>query len=640
MSAGLSGHVPQRVHTSTARGAAMTRWLMITLPVYVLVSGLCYYAAFLLRLDFELSSLYPDVFLHSLPLVLAAKLLAFWFSGDWQRDPRYYGLQDVLSFVTASAVATASLFLLNCTGAIGTGASLPIPRSVIVIDGVLQIAAFGLVRAAPRIFRETVGPAFSSSGRLRTLIYGGDQEGIGILKALQTSNREYKVVGFVSPYPNSSGRIAGVRVYRPEGGWRNLVEQLRANCLLIPSDVPRRTIRAIISDCAGLGVEVHVIPGVTDIARGRFCLGVRDIAIADLLRRQPAILDRREIGDSLAGKRVLVTGAAGSIGSELCRQLLDYAPASLILADQSELGIFNLEQEFRGRVGDATGLHPVMADISDGQGIERVICEHRPQVIFHAAAYKHVPLLETNVQAAVRNNVLGTKLMADLAVAFEVEQFVLVSTDKAVHPSSVMGATKFLAEKYVQSLSIDPTCRFITVRFGNVLNSTGSVIPTFRRQIESGGPVTVTHPEMRRFFMSIPEACELVLQAGAIGRSGDVFVFEMGDAVKIVDLAKHMIRLSGQRFPDDIDIVYTGPRPGEKLHEQLFYHSEQGFKKVRDKIFRARPVRPDAMGVRQDLMRLAATLGGTPDETRDELWRIVNRYINGAELRPRQRVAA
>ena len=339
--------------------------------------------------------------------------------------------------------------------------------------------------------------------------------------------------------------------------------------------------------------------------------------------------------------RVLVTGGAGSIGSELCRQIRSLKPTSLIIVDQSEIGVFTIEQEFRASRPDQVELHFVMADILDEGTMSRVMEQHRPEIIFHAAAYKHVPLMEDNPQAAVLNNVMGTKAVVDLADRFDVERFVMISTDKAVRPTSVMGATKLIAEKYLQSVAAESLTKFVAVRFGNVLNSVGSVVPTFRRQIEEGGPVTVTHPDMTRFFMTIPEAVQLVLQAGAIGRSGDVLILDMGEPVKIVDLARDLILLSGLRYPDDIDITFTGMRPGEKLYEELFYASESGAKKVHEKIYTGSAENvPPLTAVIADIRRLEQAAYGERDHMLETLQDVVATYSDSEWVPSRLKAAA
>ena len=332
-------------------------------------------------------------------------------------------------------------------------------------------------------------------------------------------------------------------------------------------------------------MKAHVIPAINEIVDGRVKLSIRDVTISDLLRREPTQLDMDEIAKYITDKIVLVSGAAGSIGSELCRQILDFNPTKLILVDQSEFGVFQIEQEFTAKPVEDVELVYAIADVNDQATLSRIFSEHQPDLVFHAAAYKHVPLMEENPQIAIRNNVLGTKSVVDLADRFGVERFVLISTDKAVRPTSVMGSTKLVAEKYLQAVAANSKTQFITVRFGNVLNSAGSVVPTFRRQILAGGPVTVTHPDMTRFFMTIPEAVQLVLQAGAVGESGQVLILDMGEPVKIFDLARDMINLSGLRYPDDVDIVFTGLRPGEKMYEELFYGNEKHAQKVHAKIF-------------------------------------------------------
>jgi len=336
---------------------------------------------------------------------------------------------------------------------------------------------------------------------------------------------------------------------------------------------------------------------------------------------------------------IMVTGASGSIGSEVCRQLLNFGPRKIILLDQSEFGIFQMEQEFLALQKNQSATLPqlefIVEDITDREAMSRIFMLHRPAVVFHAAAYKHVPLMESNPQAAVRNNIFGTQVLVDVADKFSVERFVMISTDKAVRPTNVMGATKLIAEQYLHSVASYSKTRFITVRFGNVLNSAGSVVPTFRRQIEEGGPVTVTDPEMLRYFMTIPEAVQLVLQSGAIGRTGDVLILDMGEPVRIVDLAKDMIRLSGQRYPDDIDIVYTGLRPGEKLYEELFYETEQDAVRIHEKIFRApRESDTGAMSMKDELALLARHLNSGREELREVLWQVTSMIVERSSVRP------
>ncbi len=563
----------------------MKHRLAAILPVHFLVFWFCYAASTALRFDFDVPQLFREVFWTTLPLVMLVKFAACWATAEWRRTFRYVTVLDLV-FVGLGSIGAAAV-LLACNLLLPEASR--IPRSILLVDALLSLLLLTTVRFAYRTWMEILSPLMKRKGRSRTLIYGVDSQSIGILQmlsAMHSTRLPFRVVGFVSETARRhTSLIAGVRVHNPSQGWEEICEESRARNLLIPGSVPGRVVRSILRDCANAGVKVHIIPTVDEMVGGRFKLAARDVTVSDLLRREPNRLDMDSIKGYVTGRRVMVTGGAGSIGSELCRQLLALNPEMLLIYDQSEFGVFTMEQEFVKRERSAEQIRYFVADILDENTLNRVLSEHQPQIIFHAAAYKHVPLMEDNPQAAITNNVLGTKAVADAARRHGVERFVQISTDKAVRPSSVMGATKLIAEKYVQSLSRLGDTSFITVRFGNVLNSMGSVVPTFRKQIEIGGPISVTHPDMQRFFMTIPEAVQLVIQAGAVGSSGDVLILDMGDPVKIVDLAKDMIMLSGLRYPEDIDIEFTGLRPGEKLYEELFYETETGAKKVHEKIF-------------------------------------------------------
>jgi FlaA1/EpsC-like NDP-sugar epimerase len=424
-------------------------------------------------------------------------------------------------------------------------------------------------------------------------------------------------------------------------GWKALRAKTRAKHLLIPGGTSGRVVRELLHSCAAENLRVHVIPMVDDLVDGRFTLGVRDVTVGDLLRREPNQLDPESIRKCVTDRRVLVTGGAGSIGSELCRQLWDLRPESLTVFDQSEYAVFCLEREFAAQYGTLDSVRFVVGDVLDETTLDRVFRECRPEVVYHAAAYKHVPLMEDNPQSAISNNVFGTKAVADAAHRAKVERFVLISTDKAVRPSSVMGATKLMAERYVQALSKTSDTSYMIVRFGNVLNSLGSVVPTFRKQILAGGPITVTHPEMKRFFMTIPEAVQLVIQAGAIGPSGRVMILDMGEPVKIVDLARDLILLSGLRYPDDIDIVFSGVRAGEKMEEELFYPTETGSTPIHDKIFCGAPNEGLSMlKVLADLAQLEASFGGSAIHAKEQLRTVVERHADRTWLEVPQARAA
>lgn len=620
----------------------MRNRLAALVPVYGLVLATCYAAAYQLRFDFNVPSHFHSVFWMSLPFVLLLKAAGCVATGEWRRTFRYASVSDIASLGVMTAGTTVLFWLFNLMP-LGPHA---VPRGIILIDAVLSVMTLGFLRVAARTHTEYLRPTLEGRRRVPTLIYGVRGESIGILRMLHTTavsgGHDYRVVGFVdSDSRTQKSLIAGVPVFAEQDGWESLVKRTGARRLLIPAGLPGKAARALLRECADFGLTVHVIPGVDEIVDGRFKLGIRDLTVSDLLRREPNQLDMDAIRGYVTGRRVLVTGGAGSIGSELCRQIRKLRPASLVIVDQSEVGIFTIEQEFR--TSSKRGIDPqfVIADIVDEATMSRVMEQHRPDIIFHAAAYKHVPLMEDNPQAAVINNIVGTRTVIDLAEKYDVQRFVMISTDKAVRPTSVMGATKLIAEKYLQSVAATSHTKYVAVRFGNVLNSAGSVVPTFRKQIERGGPITVTHPKMERFFMTIPEAVQLVLQAGAIGNSGEVLILDMGEPVKIVDLAKDLILLSGLKYPDDIDIKFTGTRPGEKLYEELFYASESGAKKVHEKIYSgcAEDV-PPLPAILFDIRRLEDAAFGSNAEMLKTLQEIVAQYTDSEWVPARLKAAA
>ena len=620
----------------------MKHRLAAILPVYFVVLAACYAAAYQLRFEFAVPQTFRIVFWTSLPFVLALKAAGCAITGEWRRTFRYASVNDIasLGMMTLGTTACFCFFNLMPFG------PQSVPRSVILIDALLSLLTLGFLRVAVRTHAEVLRPSLRGRHRAPTLIYGVQKDSIGILRMLNTTSssgsHDYRVVGFVDSDSHAQkSLIAGLPVFAEQDGWETLVRKTRAKQLLIPGGTPGQEARALLRDCAKADVKVHVIPAVDEIVDGRFKLAIRDLTVSDLLRREPNQLDMASIRAYVTGRRVLVTGGAGSIGSELCRQIRDLRPESLVIVDQSEIGVFTIEQEFKQSLTDDVPIHFVMADILDEGTMSRIMETHQPQIMFHAAAYKHVPLMEDNPQAAVLNNVMGTKAVVDLADKYDVERFVMVSTDKAVRPTSVMGATKLVAEKYLQSVAAESLTKFVAVRFGNVLNSVGSVVPTFRRQIEQGGPVTVTHPDMTRFFMTIPEAVQLVLQAGAIGRSGDVMILDMGQPVKIVDLARDLILLSGLRYPDDIDIVFTGMRPGEKLYEELFYASESGAKKVHEKIYTGSADRVLPLtAIIADICRLEQAAYGDRDHMLETLQEVVASYSDTEWVPARLKAAA
>jgi FlaA1/EpsC-like NDP-sugar epimerase len=560
----------------------MTRRLLLTVAFNLLLATIAYVVAFALRFDFSIPPQYRWTMAATLPLLLGCKLAGFsalrLFSGWWQ----HVTLCDVADIARGNVLASV-LFLAVV---VFTGAVDGFPRSIFLLDFMLCGAMMAGWRVAIRLVREV--EQGSSLRRVDTLllIVGAGSAGIRLLQEIEgRPHLRLGVVGFADDDVGKTGlRIAGKRVLGRIDDIPSLVPRHDIGEVLIamPS-APSAVIRRVVQRCREAGVRHRVLPTLGELVEGRVMYTqMRDVKLDDLLARQPVHLDLPRLRAFIAGKRVLVTGAAGSIGSELCRQVAAYQPAQLILYDRHENGIYALEQELRARFGTAR-LTPVLGDILLEDQLRSVFALQRPETVFHAAAYKHLPLAELNVIEAVRNNVLGTHNVARAAIEHGTKEFVLVSTDKAVRPTSVMGVTKRLAEMVIQSpQSRGP--RFVAVRFGNVLGSNGSVVPLFRDQIARGGPVTVTDSNVTRYFMTIPEAVQLILQAAALGKHGDILVLEMGEPVRILDLARHMIRLSGFEPHDDIEIVFTGLRPGEKLHEELVAEDEEAAATHNDRI--------------------------------------------------------
>ncbi|MFM7216807.1 MAG: polysaccharide biosynthesis protein, partial [Bacteroidota bacterium] len=463
------------------------------------------------------------------------------------------------------------------------------PFSILIID--FFITTMGLIAfrlAVKSLYMELRNPG---SGKRSVIIYGAGESGVITKRAIdRDAKSRYKVVAFIDDDFSKAGkRLEGVKIHPSESNLKNLLDETKAERLIISiQNITSERRRTIIEQCLAYGVEVQNVPPVRNWIDGRLSVNqIRNIKIEDLLERDPIRLDIELIQKGLTGKTVLVTGGAGSIGSEIVRQLIPFGPKKVIALDQAESPLYDLELQVKEDY-DWNGLETVIADVRQADRMRRVFEAFRPDVVFHAAAYKHVPVMENNPSEAILTNVHGTKTVADLSNEFGVDKFILISTDKAVNPTNIMGATKRIAEIYCQSLGQHSSTRFITTRFGNVLDSNGSVIPRFRKQIESGGPVTVTHPDVTRFFMTIPEACQLVLEAGSIGGGGEIYLFDMGQSVRIHDLAQKMIRLAGVEEGQDIRIVFTGLRPGEKLREELLADKETTLPTHHEKIMIAK----------------------------------------------------
>ncbi|MBM3999906.1 MAG: polysaccharide biosynthesis protein [Planctomycetes bacterium] len=566
-----------------------------------------------------------ELFRRTVGLFVLVKLLAFGRYGIPHRTRDFVTFHDLLVIVKAATGAALALAIADYLIAEG----FTVPRSVLLADWGATIMVLGGLLSAARWARERglVARLGEARGRraVRALIVGANDAGEALFRAIcRDSALPYHVVGFIADRAESGVRRVGpLAVVGNLDATCEVAERLRVREILIAAgDLPGQVVRRLVEEGARRGIGVKVVPGHHQLLEGRVDVRPRSVSIEDLLRREPVRLDHDGLHRWLSDRIVMVTGSAGSIGSEICRQVLQYRPARLVAVDRSECGQFFLEREL-SPLDATTEVDVVLGDLNDGIRMSRIFSEYHPQVVIHAAAYKHVPLMERHPGEAVKNITLATRSLVDLSNQHGVESFVMISTDKAVRPSSVMGACKRMAELWVQAQANRSQCRFMTVRFGNVLDSAGSVVPIFREQIARGGPVTVTHPEMRRYFMTIPEASQLVLQAGMMGRGGEIFVLDMGTPVRIVDLARDLIRLSGLREGPDIAIDFTGLRPGEKLDEELLGIAERIGATPHPKILVAQGPRPDLPRILERLNALRRIADGPEDDVVREIAEIV-----------------
>lgn len=528
--------------------------------------------AFWLRFNLEpLTPVNQAILIKMILVATPVHALTFWFFGCYRGIWRFASIPDLLRLLKAVAVGAAVtggiLFMMSRFAGV--------PRSVVVLYPILLLMGVASSRFVNRVVRMHA-LTLEREERQRALVVGAGQAGNLLIRDL-LEHGPFVPLGIVDDDPAKQGmELHGIRVVGGIRDMAELVESLPVDAVLIamPS-AARSAMDEVIRLCSERHIPCRTLPALGELADGRVTVSrLRPVTVEDLLGREPVKLDEKAIDAYLAGKTVLVTGGGGSIGSELCRQILPHAPGTLVILDSSEYNLYNIERELRAAFPSAD-IVAALADIRLRPAISRLFAACKPDVVFHAAAYKHVPMIEGNVIEGVRNNVIGTRNVADAAVENGVSIFVQVSTDKTVNPANVMGAAKRIAEIYCQTLSSRTGTRFVTTRFGNVLGSAGSVIPLFENQIKAGGPVTVTHPDITRYFMTISEAVALIVQAGSMGKGGEIFVLDMGKPVKIRDLAENMIRLSGYEPGRDIRIEYIGLRPGEKMHEELFYDKEE-----------------------------------------------------------------
>jgi FlaA1/EpsC-like NDP-sugar epimerase len=566
---------------------------------FVLLLDICfivfsYTLAILLHNDFVLSALSARDTLNALPLLITVKILVFVTSNLYRSIWKYASLHDLIEiFKTVSIASICSSLVL-----VFFEQGFHLSRVVVVLDWGILLALVSCSRVLWRLYQERYhrGAGFPVMGKdddpqnelkRRTLIVGAGDAGNMLLREIfKQPDTPYRIIGFLDDDRNKQGmRMHGVPVL---GTTDQLQEMVETHCIdkviIATPSAGAKFIRGLVETCQSSGVRFKIIPCLNEIINGEVSVShLRDVEIEDLLGRDPVRLDESAISSYLRGMRVLVSGAAGSIGSEICRQVGNFKPSMLILLESAETPLYAVEKELAASYPDIP-IVPIIVDVRNRSRVESLFATFEPEVVFHAAAYKHVPMMEYNPCEAITNNCGGTRVLADVADASGVKNFVMISTDKAVNPTNVMGASKRVAELYVQSLAVTSATRFTTVRFGNVLGSNGSVIPLFKEQIRNGGPITVTDERVIRYFMTIPEATQLVLQAGCLGMGGDIFVLDMGEPVRILDLAIQLIRLSGLVPYEDIDISITGLRPGEKLYEELLISGEGVMPTAHEKI--------------------------------------------------------
>jgi FlaA1/EpsC-like NDP-sugar epimerase len=578
----------QKYLTSSAQRYA-SKWLVLLIDI--LLVGFSFVLSYLIRfnltLDFEVGQLFVQ-----LPWVLCASLLSFLVVGSYKGVVRHTGVRDVYNIFNAICLSSILvIFLVITNRQLDYLPYFTIPLSIIIINSLISFVVLTASRYVFKAMYEQVTGGIRATKNV--LIYGAGSSGILTYGALTNhSKSDAKVIGYIDNDNKKVGKnINGVPVFGEAILTEDFMTKNNVSEIIFSiQNIDSKSLRNKVESLVDLPVLVKIVPPIEDWINGELKVSqIKKVQIEDLLDRAPIQIKNNKIEVALLNKRIMVTGGAGSIGSEIVRQICNYGYDALIVVDQAESALYDLQQELH-----QNGFHnfiPIVADIRDKNRMNQIFEEHRPSTVFHAAAYKHVPLMEYNSYEAIKINIAGTKTIADLSLIHGVEKFVFVSTDKAVNPTNVMGASKRIAEMYISCMQQEGKTKFITTRFGNVLGSNGSVIPLFRKQIEHGGPLTLTHKDITRYFMTIPEASQLVLEAGAMGNGGEIFIFDMGESVKIFDLAKNMVKLSGLRYPEDIDIKITGLRPGEKLYEELLangentmptYHKKIKISKVRE----------------------------------------------------------
>ena len=612
----------------------LTAYRLLRTATDVTLLAVSYVLATMLRFDWlppagELNRMWAI-----LPLLTVAQYLALRRAGSLAASWRFTGVEELRRLARSLAVVPLLLLAVNLlarSGALPEGLvqRVAIPLGIIAayyLVSLMLLAAARLIRRSLAVADAAGETADAAVASHRTLLVGAGEAGAAVLTALRRRPEVgLRAVGFVDDDASKHVMtIHGVEVLGGLADAGELIERLGVERVLLTISRPSGAlVRAVNDFCVAAGVQLQTVPGLSEIAGGHINLSrIRTVQLEDLLGREPVTTDTDEIALLVRDQVVMVTGAGGSIGSELCRQLLAFGPSRLVLFERTENALYEIDRELAATAPDDV-LVSVIGDVCDRDRVREVLRDQHPSVVFHAAAHKHVPMMEANPSEAIKNNALGTQTLVDACVDARVPRFVLISTDKAVNPTSVMGATKRLAERYVMAVARNHGVAYSAVRFGNVLGSNGSVVPLFRQQLAAGGPLTVTHPEVKRFFMTIPEAVQLVLQTAVMAEGGEVFILDMGTQVRIVDLARHLIQLSGLREGEDVEIVFTGLRPGEKLYEELGLASEESEPTRHSKILRWKG--PDEVSLRR-LQAEFAAVELDAERPRVHLQRLVEEY--------------
>lgn len=585
----------------------LPRWIIIIIDLLILSFSIS--VGYLLRFNFEIAYITVEEFSSGLFIYLISNLVAIFIMQSYAGIIRYTSIQDGLRIFFTTSLGTLIAFIINYVCLTTIGAFI-IPTSVLIISyftAVIFLFAYRLL--VKYIFSYYSGVV---QKRKRAAIFGAGQSGLITKQIIEHDTASHiKIAAFLEDDPRKINKIiSGVKIYKAKQDLAALFKGLKVSELIIAiQDLPLKRKNEIVDICLKNHIKVRTVPHADKWVKGELSLNqIKDIHIEDLLGRESIKLNNVNVKNEIKGKCILITGAAGSIGGEIVRQVLTYAPNTVILFDQAETPLYEIEREVNHNQN--VNIFTIVGDVTNHARLNNLFLKYHPDIVFHAAAYKHVPMMEDNPSEAILCNVLGTKNLADLSLKYQIDKFVLISTDKAVNPTNVMGASKRIAEIYVQSLNNlfkknDQTITsYITTRFGNVLGSNGSVIPLFKKQIEKRENITVTHPEVTRYFMTIPEACQLVMEAGAMGNGGEIFIFDMGRSIKIVDLAKKMIQLSGLELGKDILIEYTGLRAGEKLYEELLNNAENTLPTHHSKIMVAKVREANFDVIKEQIQRL------------------------------------